>query len=59
MLCVFACKRKAINENDIYLGTDIAILQFEKDHHLGWYVDKMTTKLEKLYNIDTIHYYLD
>ena len=58
VLCVFACKRKAINENDIYLGTDIAILQFEKDHHLGWYVDKMTTKLEKLYNIDTIHYYL-
>ena len=56
MLCVFAFKRKAINENDIYLGTDIAILQFEKDHHLGWYADKMTTKLEKLYNIDTIHY---
>lgn len=58
LVCGFSFTKRAIPSSDRYLGTDVNILQFEKDHGLGFYADFLCDKLEALYGEHSVHYYL-
>ncbi len=53
-----AFTKRDISKNEMYVGTDVNILQFEKDHGLGFYADYLCGRLESLYST-SIHFYLD
>ncbi len=53
-----AITKRSIAKSEMYLGTDVDILQFEKDHGLGFYTDYFCGRLESIYST-SIHFYLD
>ncbi len=60
VLCGFSITKRSIPKSERYLGTDISLLQFEKDHGLGFYTDFLCDKLEALYGSKySVRYYLD
>lgn len=59
LLIGFSFTKREIKEDEMYLGTDIEVLQYEKDHGLGWYANNLCDRLESLYDIYGIQFYLN